>query len=185
MLKKLSLLSAVIFALSLLTTPVQAQACTGTSVSQDCTWNASVTVMATLSCSVTQHFSFGSWPSSIGTVSANETNSGRLLCTTDPGNRVNVSFLLPSTLSDGLGHTVPITFGNESARLYDANGSAGVVTGFDPALGFTGFQSNSGFITLALGENGPNQPAAEVAVNLTGAAAGTYTGQIVATIVLQ
>jgi hypothetical protein len=179
----ITLLAALV--LSFGTREARAQACTGSGVSQDCTWNATVTVMATLSCAVTQHFTFGSWPSSAGSVSGNETNTGRLRCTTDPGNSVQVSFTLPASLSDGLGHAVPINFGNESARAYDADGSAGLPRVFNPALGTTAFPVSSGVLTLTVGENGPNSPAAEVSVNLTGAAAGTYTGVIVATIALQ
>jgi hypothetical protein len=178
---------ALFAGLALFATPerAEAQACTGTSVTQNCTWTATVSVMATLSCTVTQHFNFGSWPSSVGSVAANETNSGRLRCTTDPGNHLNISFALASSLSDGLGHTVPIIYGNESARAYDCDGSCGPVFGFNPSVGTTGFLVNTGVLTLTLGENGPNQEAAEVKVNLLGAAAGTYSGTIVATVILQ
>ena len=73
MLRKTLTLCAVLFALSIFTTPATAQGCSGTSVSQTCTWTASITVQAVLTCSVTQNFSFGSHPSSVGTVGANET----------------------------------------------------------------------------------------------------------------
>jgi hypothetical protein len=175
------LLCALIFT----TTPAQAQACSGTSVSASCTWTASITVQAVLSCSVLQHFAFGSHPSSVGTVAGVETNTGRIRCQTNPGSALNVSFTLPTVLTNGP-FSVPISFGTESARLYAADGSSGPVTAFNPATGFTGFQvSADGVAVLALGENGPNNEAAEVVVNIAGAAAGTYSGVIVATIVLQ
>jgi hypothetical protein len=118
-------------------------------------------------------------------VEVNELTSGRILCTTDAGNHVSVSFTLPASLSDGQGHTVPLEFGAESARLYDCAGSCGgSVQGFNPATGFTSFLSNSGNVTLTLGENGPGGQAQGVFVDLTGARAGVYTGTITATIAL-
>ena len=164
---------------------VQAQACAGTSVSQTCAWSATVTVQAVLSCAVTQNFDFGSHPSSVGSVEGNETNTGRIVCSTNPGSAVNVSFTLPNTLSDGHGHTVAITYGTGSARLYPCATSCGTPVEFSPANGFVGFATASGNVLLALGENGPNDPSAGVFVNLAGAAAGTYTGTITATIALQ
>lgn len=166
------------------TTELRAQGCSGTSVSQDCTWTAQVTVQATLSCSVVRSFAFGSWPSSIGSVGSNENNHGRLRCTTDPGNSVNISFTLASSLTNGA-FSVPVTYGDESARAYDCDGSCGPVRTFNPATGTIGFPISSGVLVLALGENGANQQFSEVSVNLSGAAAGTYQGVIVATIALQ
>lgn len=179
-------LAAAVLALVTYTTPVAAQ-CSGTSVSQSCNVTAQVVVQATLSCVVNRNFDFGSHPSAIGVVGSDENNHGRITCTTDPGNLVNVSFTLPASLSDGAGHTVPLTYGNEAGRLYDGTGG-GAFTAFNPAVGFVGFTVGSGTMTLALGENGANQTFSEVSVNLSSAAAGTYTtgaSPIVATIALQ
>lgn len=179
-------LVGALLALITWTTPAAAQ-CSGTSTSQSCNITATVTVQATLSCTVLKVFDFGSHPSAVGLIGSDENNHGRIQCSTDPGNHVNVSFTLPPTLSDGAGHTVPLIYGNESGRLYDGTGG-GTATTFNPANGFVGFTVGSGTVTLALGENGANQSFAEVSVNLAGASAGTYTtgaSPIVATIALQ
>jgi hypothetical protein len=151
-------------------------------------FSASVSISSVLSCAVTRgSMNLGNHFRSEGKVSADETTALRARCTIDPANGiVDVSFTLPSVLTRvGGTETLPITFGTESLRLYDADGSVGTVQGVNPAMP----QSKtiaSGFLTIAVGENGPNDPNGEVSVDLTNAAAaGAYTATITATVALR
>jgi hypothetical protein len=186
MLHRISLTLLVAFALLCGSTRAQAQACPNNVC--PLSFTANVTVQSMISCSVTRGtMDFGSHFKTEGKVSLNETTAGRARCTIDPRNGVvDVSFQLPSVLTrNGGSETVPIVFGTESLRLYDFDGSQGTMHASNPALP-TSFTVTSGFLTLALGENGPNDPAGEVSVDLTNAsAAGSYTGFITATVALR
>jgi hypothetical protein len=185
--KRTTIAGAILFALVLFAAPstANAQACSGTSVSQNCTLTAQVTVQAVLTCSVLANFNFGSHPSSAGVLGSNETNHGRIRCQANPQSHVNISFTLASSLTNGA-YSVPVSYGSEAARAYACDGSCGPTFAFNPATGTTGFNLGAaGILTLALGENGSNIPETEVSVNIAGVPAGTYTGQIIATVVLQ
>jgi hypothetical protein len=185
---RITLMLVALFALLLGTTStLQAQAqCPANSCSLS--FSASVTVQSIISCSVIRgSLNFGSHLKSEGKVSLDETTAGLARCTIDPSNGVvDVSFTLPSSLTRSGGtETVPITFGNESLRLRDCDCYGSIVQGVNPAVGQSK-SITSGFMTLALGQNGPNDPAGEVSVNLSSApAAGTYTGFITATVALR
>jgi hypothetical protein len=181
-----TMLAAVVMLLGI-TRTTQAQGCTGNSCQLQ--FSASVTVQSMISCSVTRpSFDFGSHLKTEGSIGSNENNHVRARCTIDPSNGiVDVSFpTLPASLTRvGGSETVPITYGTESLRLYDCDGSCGTVQGSNPATPRS-FTITSGFLTLALGENGPNDPAGEVKVNLANAqAAGTYTAVITAQVALR
>ena len=180
-----TLLAAVVMLLGI-TRNTQAQSCPANSCSLS--FSASVSISSMLSCSVTRpSLNFGSHFKSEGSVGSNETNALRARCTIDPQNgTVDVSFQLPSVLTRvGGTETLPITFGNESLRLYDCDGCGTVPQGSNPATPRS-FTITSGFLTVALGENGPGEPAGEVSVNLANAtAAGSYVGTITAVVALR
>lgn len=183
-------ITTTLIALALLTiaatSTTQAQSCPANTCQLQ--FSASVSVQSMISCTVTRgSMNLGSHFKTEGFVSADETTALRAVCTIDPHNGIaDVSFQLPSVLTRvGGSETLPIIFGTESLRLYDCNGCGTVPQGVNPALA----QSKtitSGFLTIALGENGPNDPAGEVKVDLSNAsAAGTYTATITATVALR
>jgi hypothetical protein len=183
---RITLTLLAVFALLCGSTTAQAQSCPANSC--QLSFNANVTVQSMISCSVTRGtLNFGSHFKTEGIVSLDETTAGRARCTIDPRNGVvDVSFQLPSVLTRvGGSETLPIIFGSESLRLYDCDGCGTVPSGRDPSLAQS-VTITSGFLTIALGENGPGQPAGEVSVNLSNAsAAGSYTGFITATVALR
>jgi hypothetical protein len=183
---RITLLLVALLALLFGSTSAQAQTCPANQCSLGFT--TSVTVQSLISCSVTRaSLNFGSHFKSEGKASLDETTSGAARCTIDPSNGiVDVSFTLPSVLTrTGGTETVPITFGTESLRLRDCDCMGSVVQGVNPAVA-NSKAITSGFLTLALGQNGPNDPAGEVSVLLSSAtAAGTYTGFITATVALR
>lgn len=177
-------LAAIIMLLGI-THTTQAQSCPANSCSLS--FSASVSIASTLSCSVTRSsLDFGNHFRGEGHIGSTEANALRARCVLDPSiGTIDVSWNLPSVLSDGRGHTLPISFGAESLRIYDCDGSCGVAQGTNPSVPRS-FNVTSGFATLALGENGPGIPAGEVSVDLTNAtAAGTYTGIVTATVALR
>jgi len=155
---------------------------------QSLAFTTSVTIGSTISCAVLRgNMDFGSHFKSEGVASLSELTSGRARCVIDPSNGiVDVSFILPSVLTrTGGSETLPITFGNQSLRLYDCDGCGQVPDGVNPAVA-NSKTITSGFLTIALGENGPNDPSGEVSVNLSAATkAGSYTGFITATVALR
>lgn len=187
MLHRISLMLTVVLALlfgALSTT--EAQACPGNVCPLG--FDAAVTVQSVISCSVVRaSLDFGTHFKSEGKASIDETNAGLARCTIDPQNGiVDISFTLPSVLTRVGGiETIPITFGNESLRLRDCDCYGSVVQGVNPAVAQP-FTIASGFLTLALGQNGPNDPSGEVSVDLASASAsGRYTGFITATVALR
>jgi hypothetical protein len=159
-----TMLAAIIMLLGI-THTTQAQSCPANSCSLS--FSASVSIASTLSCSVTRSsMDFGNHFRGEGHIGSTEANALRARCVLDPSvGTIDVSWTLPTVLSDGAGHTVPISFGTESLRIYDADGSVGTVQGSNPSVPRS-FNVTSGFATIALGENGPNDPAGEVSVNL-------------------
>ena len=186
MLHRITLLLVALFALFVGTTSTLQAQCAGNTCSA--TFHASVVIQPIMSCTTLKdNLDFGTHLKSEGKASLSELTSGRVRCVIDPANGVvDITFVLPSVLTRvGGTQTLPITFGNESLRLYDCDGNCAVPQGVNPAVA----QSKtitSGFLTLALGENGPNDPAGEVSVNLSSAqSAGTYRGDITLQIALR
>ena len=187
MLRKLAIaLFTTIMMLIVGTRPVQAQACPANSCQLQ--FSVAAAVSSTLSCSVTKGvMDFGTHFRSEGLIGSTEANQLRVLCTVDPKNgTVDVSFpTLPDHLDGPNGATLPLLYGSESLRLYDANGSVGQAQGTDPHNPVS-FNITSGFLTAALGENGANAPTAEVSVDFSNAtAAGGYSGTIVMQVALR
>jgi len=147
--------------------------------SQAFQWNASVVITPSLNCTVTQHLTFGSHFSTEGAVRSTGSNYAELMCTTDPGNHVSASLVLPSTLTRaGGGGSVPITYEARSLRLAD---NASSEQNVNPSTGTPSFLSGTGIIAVSLGRDfgGGDQ---SVVVNLTGAPAGSYSGVITITL---
>lgn len=142
-------------------------------------WNASISITPFLSCTVTQHLAFGSHFASEGSIRSTGSNYAELMCTTDPGNALSASLVLPSTLTRaGGGGSVPITYEARSLRLAD---NAGSEQNVNPSTGTPSFISGSGIIAVSLGRDfgGGDQ---SVAINLTGSPAGSYSGVITITL---
>jgi hypothetical protein len=161
--------------------PTRADAqCSGSASLQSCDWSASVTVTPFLTCTVDVHgnaFNFGAHPRTAGELHSSESNQIDFTCQIDPPGQVSVSFTLPSVLTRvGGTETVPISYGVESARLYDGNQRQNIGLSFHPSTSVL-FTPTTGILDITLGENGPNIPEAAVIVNISNASAtGTYTG---------
>ena len=186
MLRKIILaLFAIITMVFVSASPVQAQGCAANSC--QLSFSASLSISSVLSCNVTRAaMNLGNHFKSENKVSADETTAPRAICQIDPQNGiVDVTFTLPSVLTGPGGATLPITFGTESLRLYDCNNCGQVPQGVNPALPQTK-TITSGYLTIAVGENGPNDPAGEVSVDVSHATvAGAYSATILATVALR
>jgi len=146
-------------------------------------WSASVTITPSLNCSVTRNLDYGTHFATEGNLLSSASNYAELMCTTDPGNAFNVSFVLPSSLTRvGGGGSVPISYGVFSARLFDGAASE---SQFDPSTGITGYVSGSGTLALSLGRDVRGDTDDAVTVHLAGAPTGSYSGFITVTLAIQ
>ncbi len=87
-------------------------------------------------------------------------------------------FTLPGTL-DGPGGSVPVSFGPQSAIVADPTGMGPL---FDPNTPFSLVAPVTGTWIVDLGSDLLNDGLGDVTVNLSGAAAGTYTGVVTLTV---
>jgi hypothetical protein len=166
---RLIIMAALLF---IATNPLVAQ----TSRSADA--SATVVITPVLTLTKTVDLNFGSHFNSEGIVSSSA--PARWDGTTDIGNHISASFVLPSTLARiGNGDTgVPISFGTESAQAIHSATSMS----FNPATGLADFgpipAPGSFNIQLGTGSVASNR----AAVDLTGHRPGTYQGIITLTV---
>lgn len=140
--------------------------------------NASVTVVPEINVAGLQDLLFGTHFASEGVVE-NEQDAEWFI-TGPPGTTVDLAFsILPATLADGVGNTVPVVYGTESMNVVCDDGTGNTPNLFtDPAVGFTGCLLPSGGTALVeLGLPGQTFDGA-ASVDLTGAPSGTYTAVV-------
>ena len=151
----------------------------GQTTSRSADASATVVISPVLTLVKTVDLDFGSHFNSEGIVS--NSTPARWEGTTDIGNHISASFVLPSTLARvGNGDAVPISFGNESALIGQGVSSAF----FNPNTGVGDFgpvaSPGSFFVQLGIGSSASNR----AAVDLTGRRTGTYVGVVTLTIVV-
>lgn len=170
--KRLTAVLAALGAVSVATLAAQTQSAGAT---------ASVTVASQLTLVKTQDMAFGSHFASDGTVLSGGSVQADWSGTTSPNPRpMDFSFVIPASLSDGIGHNVPFSCGSISAVL---SASPNPVTEFNPASGTSGYVMGSATsFTVSLGSVATASQAC--AVNLSGAPAGAYSGTITLTVTI-
>jgi len=138
---------------------------------------ATVTVVPVLTLTNDVGFDFGSHFSSDGTVPSSATNFASWSGTTNPGNSLSLSFLVPSALAKSGSPSVPFACGTSSAIV---QGTA-TTSAFDPNVGLpnTGSVGGAGTFSVQLGKGSGPQACT---VNLSGSATGTYTGTVTLTV---
>lgn len=135
-----------------------------------------LTITPFLNCVGTKDIDYGPHRVSDGTIFTSATNYAEVQCTTDRDNSLNITFGLPSVMTNAAatGFPIPITYGNLSAFASDNS------TQFDPAVGLGSDITPSGSVGIRLGW--PRQgigPSELVAVNVTTAKRGTYAAVVV------
>lgn len=139
--------------------------------------SATVVITPVLTLVKTVDLDFGSHFNSEGIVASSA--PARWEGTTDQGNHLSVSFLLPTSLQRvGNGDAVPISFGNESAQAIHSLSSSP----FNPTTGVADFgpipAPGTFSIQLGTGSAASNR----AAVDLTGRRPGTYVGVVTLTV---
>lgn len=139
--------------------------------------NASVVVTSGITVTPVADLDFGTHFASEGSVI--EQTAGEWTIDGTQGTTVDLSFTqLPTTLGDGSGNTVPISYGTESFQWGTCN-DATFYSG-PPSGGATGCAiPTGGSLPVQLGDpSSPTLTSRQVTIDLTGAPAGTYTGTI-------
>src|SRR5207253_484895 len=99
------------------------------------------------------------------------------------GANVSVSLTIPSSLSDGAGHTLAFACGTTSALFHADQGAQ---SGFNPNTGLSSYSvpgTSSGALLLTLGQDpGTGSCTVDVGTLQSGGLFKTYTGNIVATV---
>lgn len=149
---------------------------------QSASAQASITVLSPISFSKSSDLAFGTVLSSAGVISAATATQARWDGLGTPGHNVSVTFSLPTVLTRiGNTSTIPIQFGNMSATFLAQGGTP---VQFDPAGGLFGFTLiNTGGFSVTMGGASVTSAASDIQVNVGGAPAGTFVGQIVCTVV--
>jgi len=138
-----------------------------------------LTIQPFLSCAGTKDIDFGPHRTTDGTIFTSATNYAEVTCTTDPGNSLNVSFGLPTSMinDQATSFPLPITYGTSAGYVSDNSSQ------FNPASGIAGDITNTGNITVRLGwprtASGPDEL---VAVNVSTAKRGTYHATVTFTV---
>lgn len=142
--------------------------------------NVVVEVVSFANVAATEHLDFGQLiPGSRASSSQIPTRAGWNVALAGT-QQVQVDFVLPSTLSDGAGHSIPVTFEPTSGRIQVLGLTVDV---FDPVAGITFTPTESTFFVF-LGEDGTGTGNGDVELDLTGAAPAVYSGVITMTVTI-
>jgi hypothetical protein len=150
----------------------------GAQLSRSADATASVSIPASLTLMNSVGLDFGTHFASEGVIIASA--PAQWFGTTDPGNNLSFSFVLPASLAKvggGGNGPVPITFGSTSAAAFTTDRPDAT---FNPAAGFSGYTVGSdGTYGLYLGATAGS---GRVSVDLTGRSPGNYQGVITLTV---
>ena len=158
------------------TTTAQAQS------SQTVSRSMALTIQPFITCTGTKDIDFGNHRATDGFLQTSATNYAEVVCSTDPGNMLSISFGLPSQMVNDQATSFPLPIGYGSLSAYVSDNS----TSFDPRNGLGGDITSSGNITVRLGWPRFGGSGDElVTVNVANARRGSYHAELTVTVAVQ